>query len=251
MKRNTRIIAFILCLAVVFLVAGCGSTNKEETPQQSVQTESVPQAEDPSAEEPASQQDSEEPEVDEPENDDSVYIPGERKEKSYICNMLGLKFKLPKDWSFYTKKELAKLNKSDKEPSVEEIVSGMEKNGFWYEMFAQADSGENITILVEKNEGLQDYIESKGIKNIVADMKDSVKDSLKEVGAKKIKVKSVDREFPLEDYAALKITMKLNDVKVTQYQFVKGAGDYMYSITITCLNKDSSKKLIKKFSSVR
>ena len=251
MKRKILIISLVICLSVVFLFAGCGTAKKEDAPQQANVPETVQPVQEPSSGEISSEEPTvEEPETEEPASADSVYVPGKAKKKSFVSKMLHLKFKLPKGWKFYSKKKLAKLNNSSKEPTVEEIVAGMEKNGVWYEMFAQGDNGENISILAEKNEGLQAFIQSKGIENIVKDLKSSVVDSLKGVGAKKIKVKSVDREFPLEDYAVLKITMKLNGVKVIQYQFVKGVGDYMYTVTITCLNKDTSKKLIKKFSAV-
>ena len=163
----------------------------------------------------------------------------------YRNSYFGIRFRLPKDWSFAEEPQLAEMNKavSDKD-SAEEIRSALSEGQTWFDMYATSDDGyQNLNITVQNIKAV--YGANADIDTLVDTSLAPLRSALEAQGAQDISVRKETTDFSDEPAVCTRIEGSVQGIPFYETQVYMKEGSYILCATAVSYSEDQTDSILE------
>lgn len=165
----------------------------------------------------------------------------------YTNSAIGLSFKLPDGWTFYTQEQILQLNQLTSNMVSEEIAEALENANVVYDMFAQElTTGSSINVVLEKQSA--EIIETLDIKNALESQVPTIKATYTGIGYTDINTEYQKVTLDGKEFDALYLTAKLNGTDMYCYAICYKTTSRLVNVTVCTMGTNNLDTLLECFT---
>lgn len=181
------------------------------------------------------------------ETDEKELSIGHSEGNVYESEFIGIGFKLPENWSFYTDEQMKAINNIAEDLVGEEYEEEISNAKIIYDMHATDANGNNVNINIEKlNAGSAlTYTEEEYINASIGTLEDILSAIEGEATAKKTTVIIAG-----EKHQAIEVTCLGEQMALYEKIICIKIGQYMANVTVTTVGSDNTSEIVKQFYSL-
>lgn len=219
-----KIIAILLMLALVFSFTACGDDIPDGSPNGTLKTD----------------------ETDDTQNEDVPLSMGQAEGNVYESKFIGIGFKLPENWIFYTQEEINKINNIAADMVDEDIAETLANADIIYDMYAQDNTtGNSVNINLEKMNLISSAFNTAEQYTQLACT--DLKDALLSMGYEEVIANATTVTFAGEECHAVDVVATAENVMLYEKIVCKKVGSYMVNITVATIGADERTSVLDKF----
>lgn len=243
-KKVTKLFAGLLVVVMTCGLVGCGFTKKPDVGG-TIKNEQK-EEEKTNIEDSKTEVEEKEDEKDVVEKEETVDLSmGKAEGNVYESEFLGVGFKLPEGWTFYTAEQIKELNGLTTDMLDEDIAETIKNASIVYDMMALDNAGNSTNVNIEKVNAAQAAIitEEKYAEIAIP----SLKNALSSMGFSSVTAEASTTKFAGEDAVCIDITCSNGTVTMYEKVVCKKIGTYMAAITVASAQTDTTEDILGQF----
>ena len=180
---------------------------------------------------------------------DKTVAMGKVSGNKYESEFIGLGFKLPSGWTFYSEEQIRELNNATADMMDDKYTEQIKKADVIYDMMAvNSQTGYNVGINLEKASALGAAVTSE--ETYVKNGMTNLKDALESAGATNVTTKQTKVTIAGESLHAIEVTCKMQGVSIYEVVACKKIGKYYACIAITTTGSNETDSVLSQFYSL-
>ncbi len=173
------------------------------------------------------------------QENNAVQILGEVSGKTYRNDCAGFYITLDDEWEYFDEERIAEISGVTLEELGDEWKKAVEENGTLYAMFAQNPlNADSVNVTVEKNDA------SFSLKERIDIQVQQLPSVYEEMGATDIEINSTEDEIDGKLFTTCNTKCNIYGIDMYQKCIIFESDEYVFTMTITSLEKDGIEKII-------
>lgn len=245
-KKVTKLFAGLLVVVMACGLVGCGFTKKPDVGGTIKNEQKEEEKTDINDSKTEIEETEKKDEKDVVEKEETVDLSmGKAEGNVYESEFLGVGFKLPEGWTFYTAEQIKELNGLTTDMLDEDIAETIKNASIVYDMMALDNAGNSTNVNIEKVNAAQAAIitEEKYAEIAIP----SLKNALSSMGFSSVTAEASTTKFAGEDAVCIDIVCSNGTVTMYEKVVCKKIGTYMAAITVASAQTDTTENILGQF----
>lgn len=171
---------------------------------------------------------------------------GKSENNIYSNDFLGLSCTLPKEWIFYTDKQILEINNLVGEVVDDKVAEQLKNATVFYDMFATVpEEGSSLNVTMEKLNILQ--AATVNVKATLEAQIGTLKSTYENMGYTDVKISYQKIKVDGKDFDALKVSANIQGISFYATMFAFKKSNYMANVSIGSLQTDKTETILNYF----